>query len=198
MRKTILHIDSSPRMGDSVTRRLTAKLVEQLSSIHETTIIRKDLAEGVHLVNGLTLAGYFTSPETHSEDVKKAVSFSDIAVQELISSDILVIGIPIWNFTIPASLKAWVDLIVRSDITFKVDKTGYLGLLPVGKKAYLVLASGGIPIGSEYDHASSYMKNLLGFLGVFDVEIIAADCLTMPIGAENLKKAEATIESIVK
>jgi len=193
----ILHIDSSPRGAESVSKKLTAALVERLEIKNSDAVVTyKDLSEGVPYVDGLTLTGYWTPEAEHSPEVKAAVAPSNKAISELIDADVLVMGVPLWNFSVPASVKAWVDLIVRGGLTFKQTEGGYEGLLPKGKKAYVIVASGGVPIGSDYDMASTYITHILGFVGITDVEIIAAGQQMMPNGAEELKKAEDKIATL--
>jgi len=94
-------------------------------------------------------------------------------VEELKAADTIVIGAPIYNFNIPAALKAWIDLIARARLTFKYGENGPVGLLK-NKKAYIVMASGGVPIGSAMDFASGYLQHVLAFVGITDVTIIDA------------------------
>ena len=97
-------------------------------------------------------------------------------VAELQQADVIVIGAPIYNFGVPASLKAWVDMIARARLTFRYTEQGAEGLLK-GKKAYVVVASGGVPVDSPADFATPYLRQALKFIGITDVEVIAADRL---------------------
>jgi FMN-dependent NADH-azoreductase len=111
-------------------------------------------------------------------------------------ADVLVIGVPVYNFGIPASLKAWVDMIARARLTFRYTESGPVGLLR-GKRAVLVVASGGTAVGSEIDFATDYLRHVLGFLGIDDVEIIAANRV-MPRGEDEvLGAARRHIEQLV-
>jgi len=196
MSYNILHIDSSPRGGDSVSKKLSAQIVEQIKAKNEgAEVVYKDVTQGLPFVDGLTLTGFWTPEEEHSAEIKAAIAPSNQAVKELFDADTIVIGVPMWNFSIPATLKAWVDLIVRGGVTFKLGENGYEGLVP-NKKVYLVVSTGGVPVGSDHDMCSTYMKTVFGLLGITDVEVIAADALMMPNGEENLKKAEAEIAAI--
>jgi FMN-dependent NADH-azoreductase len=105
---------------------------------------------------------------------RAALAESDALVAELAAADLLVIGVPIYNFGVPAALKAWVDMVARARLTFRYTENGPEGLLR-GKRAYLVVASGGTAVGSEIDFATGYLRHVLGFLGIEDVQIIAAD-----------------------
>ena len=88
----------------------------------------------------------------------------------------LVIGLPIYNFSVPAAMKAWIDQIARVGVTFNYSENGPVGLMKK-KRAIILLASGGTKVGSDIDFASEYMKHILGFIGITDVTIIAADAL---------------------
>ncbi len=105
------------------------------------------------------------------------------------------LGIPVYNFGVPATFKAWADLVARAGTTFKYGANGPEGLLS-GKKAYLVAVSGGTPVGSDYDFMTPWLKFFLGFLGITDIEIIAADGIMGKDGEEKIKKAHETIKKI--
>jgi len=111
------------------------------------------------------------------------------------NADTLVIGVPIYNFSIAAALKAWIDMIARARLTFSYSENGPVGLLQ-GKKAYLVVASGGVPIGSPVDFATPYLLHTLSFVGITDVEIVAAGRLNSDAG-ESLDRARADIAELV-
>lgn len=106
------------------------------------------------------------------------LALSDTLVGELKSADTIVIGTPVYNFAVPAALKAWIDLVARARETFQYTEDGPVGLLQ-GKKAYVIIASGGTKVGSEIDFAGNYLKHVLGFIGITDVTIVAADQLMM-------------------
>jgi FMN-dependent NADH-azoreductase len=91
----------------------------------------------------------------------------------LVAADVLVIGAPIYNFSVPATFKAWVDMIARARLTFEYTENGPRGLLE-NKKAYVVVPSGGVPVGSPVDFATPYIRHALSFIGIIDVEFIGA------------------------
>ena len=112
----------------------------------------------------------------------------------LLEADVLVIGAPIYNFSIPASLKAYFDLVARAGLTFKYTENRPEGLLK-NKKAYIVVSSGGTEIGSDIDFAGNYIKHFLGFLGITDVEFVKLDQLMF--GSEpKIESAHKVIEAI--
>ena len=115
-------------------------------------------------------------------------------IEELKSADTIVIGVPIYNFGIPARLKAWIDLVARAGVTFRYTEAGPQGLLE-NKRAIIATASGGVPVGSPADFATTYLKQVLAFIGITDVTIIAADQLAVdPEG--SVKKAQDAVEQI--
>ena len=110
---------------------------------------------------------------------------------ELKAADVVVIGMPVYNFGIPAALKAWVDLIARARVTFRYAESGPEGLL-TGKRAIVVAASGGTPVDSEIDFATPYLRHALGFVGITDVEVVAADRLMLDPEA-SLERADRAV-----
>ena len=109
-----------------------------------------------------------------SDRDRAALAESDRLVEELVAADVVVIGAPIYNFGVPAVLKAWIDMIARARVTFRYTENGPKGLLE-GKKAYVIVASAGVPVDSPVDFATPYLRHALGFVGITDVEVIAAD-----------------------
>ncbi len=180
MTHTVLHIDTSARFTDSASRAASAALVAEQNASH---VIRRDLSETTlpFLDEGFAQAT-FTPPEARTEAQKEALAISDTLVSELQAADTLVIGVAMYNFSIPASLKAWIDQIARAGVTFAYTETGPKGLLE-GKKAVITIASGGTEIGSDIDFASNYLRFVLGFVGITDVTILNKD------GAEVTAKA---------
>lgn len=180
MTHTVLHIDSSARFTDSASRSASAALVEKQNPTH---VIRRDLSvTTLPFLNEGFAQATFTPPEARTDDQKAALETSDTLVAELQAADTIVIGAPIYNFSIPASLKAWIDQIARVGVTFAYSDTGPKGLLE-GKKVVITLASGGTEIGSDIDFASGYLRFVLGFLGITDVTVLKND------GAEVAAKA---------
>ncbi len=172
MTQTVLHIDSSARFADSVSRKASAALVAAQSA---DTVIHRDLAQtDVPFLDETFTQATFTPPEARTDVQKQALAFSDTLVAELQAADTLVIGVAMYNFSIPAVLKAWIDQIARVGVTFAYTETGPKGLLE-GKKAIITVASGGTQPGSDIDFASSYLRFVLGFVGITDVTILDKD-----------------------
>lgn len=190
-----LKIDSSSRKSGSQTRLLAEQIVQKLLKENRIEkVVERDVAEGLPFVDEDWINANFTPEEERALEQREKLGLSDHLVQEVFDADILVIGVPVYNFGIPAALKAWIDLIARARKTFKYTDNGPVGLL-AGKKAILVLASGGTAIGSEIDFATSYMKHVLGFIGIHDVEIISAGQI-MIHGEEAIAKAQNQIETL--
>ncbi|MEL0437824.1 FMN-dependent NADH-azoreductase [Phycobacter sp. K97] len=191
MTKTVLHIDSSARREGSVSRDLTAQIVARLGA---DEVIRRDLATPLPLLDEAWIGANFTPADQRSDEQKQLLAQSDALVEELKAADTLVIGAPIYNFSVPAGLKAWIDLVARVGLTFAYSEEGPAGLLK-GKRAIIAVASGGTEAGSAIDFATGYLRHMLGFMGITEVEIVAADTLAIDEGAA-LAKAKSQIEAL--
>jgi len=167
---TILHIDASARTGASITRKLSRQIVDKIGG----DVIRRDLAHALPQIDEAWLGANFTPEADRDAEARDRLALSDTLVDELKRADTIVIGAPIYNFGVPAALKAWIDLIARAGLTFKYTENGPVGLLE-GKRAIIAIASGGTEVGSEIDFASGYLKHIMGFIGITDVQLIAAD-----------------------
>jgi FMN-dependent NADH-azoreductase len=190
----VLEITASGRSKGSVSRLLSSDLVDALEARHgKVERIRRDLSAGLPFVDEGWIEANFTAPEERNAAQRAALAESDALVAELEAADVLVIGAPIYNFGIPAALKAWVDMIARARLTFRYTENGPEGLLK-GRKAYVVIASGGVPVDSPVDFATPYLRQALAFVGISDVEVIAADQLNSradeSIDAARLRIAE--------
>ena len=191
----VLRIDSSSRVKNSVTRALADLLVESLVSQDPAArVATRDVASGLPFVNEDWVNANFTDPAQRSEQQRDVLSYSDMLVDELKRADVLVIGAPLYNFGIPAALKAWIDMIARAGLTFRYSENGPVGLLS-GKKAYLIMASGGTAIGSSIDFATAYLRHALSFVGIEDIEVIEADRLNLQ-GSHGLEEARKRIMRI--
>ena len=194
--KRIYHIDSSARSVGSHGRNLAKELVEQLETNFPATVEYRDVSQGLEFLTPMILDGLYIPDNTRSEDQKKALKLSDQVVDEIVNSDIVVLSAPIYNFGPPASLKAWADLVARKDLTFKYTDKGPVGLLK-DKKVYVIVTSGGVPVGSPVDHLTPWLKTFLGFIGITDVTFLAADQLVMK-EAETLARVRAQIRSLAE
>lgn len=184
MSNTILLVNSSSRVEGSVTRAISAQLVDQLVHQHGISVVQRDLTEGMRFIDEQWVGANFTDPDARTHAQKAALAFSDSLIDELEQASHIVIAAPIYNFGVPAVLKAWVDQVARARVTFRYTEYGPEGLLK-GKKSYLVVASGGVPLGSEVDFASSYLRHVLGFLGIDDVTLVNANELNRAANENN-------------
>ena len=192
---TVLRIDASARKTGSVSRDLTGRFIDGISAYQDVAVLTHDVAEGLPFVNEDWIGANFTPDADRSDAQRKTLALSDALIADLKAADILAIGVPIYNFGVPASLKAWVDLIARARVTFQYTQNGPEGLLK-GKKAYLFVASGGVPVGSPVDFATSYMKQALAFVGITDVTIVAAD-KQMADAAASHAAADAQLKAAI-
>ena len=170
----VLEISAGARSEGSISRLLTADLISALDSRYgETQVARRDLANGLPFIDEAWVAANFTPEEDRSSQHRQTLAFSDTLVAELAAADVLVIGAPIYNFSLPATLKAWIDMIARARLTFQYTENGPEGLL-TNKKAYVLVPSGGVPVGSPMDFSTPYLRHALSFVGITDVEFIGA------------------------
>lgn len=192
----ILKINSSVQSEDkSVTRQLVEKLISSISSTDDQ-IINRDLTKGVSLITGELIGAFYTPPQDRTDAQNELLQESDRLINEVRESDVIVMGIPIYNFSVPGSVKAFIDLISRSGVTFSNDDRGVVTGLLENKKVYIVVASGGTPFKSEIDFVSDYMKHMFSFWGITDVHFID---VTQQMTAENvLEKANETIANYSK
>ena len=194
MTTSVLRIDASARRTGSVTRDLNDKIIDKLSNSDDVTVTTRDLADPLPLLTEEWIGANFTDPAERTEEQKETLALSDELVAELKAADILLIGLPIYNFGVPAALKAWVDLVARARETFRYSEYGPVGLLE-GKRAIVTVASGGTEAGSSIDYATTYMKHVLSFIGITDVEFVSADQMMIDADA-SLAAAEEKIEQL--
>lgn len=194
MSQTILRIDASARGAGSVTRDLSERIVNRWP---DATVIHRDLAQTpVPQLDESWVEANTTDAASRSEAQKQRLALSDELIGELQAADTIVIGLPVYNFAPPAALKAWIDQVCRAGVTFRYSEAGPEGLLK-GKQVILAMASGGTGAGSEIDFASTYMRHILGFIGLDDVTLVAADQLALD-SAASLEKAAGQIEALKK
>lgn len=194
MSTNILRIDASARRTGSVTRDLNDKIIDRFKRTGDAHVVTRDLADPLPLITEEWIDANFTDPAERSDAQKQTLALSDDLVAELKAADIVLIGLPIYNFGVPGALKAWIDLVARARETFRYSEYGPVGLLE-GKRAIVTVASGGTEAGSNIDYASTYLKHVLSFIGITDVVFVNAD--QMMIDAEgSLATAVEQIESL--
>ncbi len=172
----ILILHSSGRVRDSKTRELSIILADYALERGSGEIWERDLTrENLPFVNDTMVGAYFTEEDERSDEQRRALAISDRLVAELEAADVIIVGAPIYNFGAPAALKAWVDLVARAGKTFRyISGQGPVGLLK-GKKAMIVSASGGTPIGSAADFLTPWLTQVLEFMGIADVDVVTVD-----------------------
>ncbi|GBG15748.1 FMN-dependent NADH-azoreductase [Novimethylophilus kurashikiensis] len=182
----ILQINSSARSQGSYSTRLAGVVAERLVDQHpQAKITLRDLGRNPHpMLDEQTLGALFTPAEQRTPEQAARVALDDALISEVQAADVLVIGVPMYNFSIPTLLKNWIDAIARVGVTFRYTENGPEGLLK-GKKAYVVQASGGVHSHTPTDTITPYLKTVLAFLGIVDVEFVYAEGLSMGPDAEQ-------------
>jgi len=176
---SLLKLDSSPMGQGSISRKLTAKFAETWLKAHAGgKVIERDLTTlNLPVVDAFWVGAVYTPESSRTAEQTKALAASDSLIHDLEQADEYVFGVPMHNFSIPSTLKLWIDQVVRAGKTFSYGATGPKGML-TGKKATLLLASGGeYGKGSamaSFDFVTPYLQTVLGFIGITDITIIAA------------------------
>ena len=195
----ILHINSSIFGNQGESSQLAAQFVEKLSTGKQTEVTTRVLAEDTipHLT-AETFQGFMLDESERSEQQKAMTALSDSLVQEIEKADVLVLAVPLYNFTMPSTLKSWFDHIARAGITFRYTENGPVGLLE-GKKAYVLAARGGLYQGTDMDTQTPLIRHFLAFIGITDVEFVYAEGLAMgdEAKASALQNASQKIDQLV-
>ena len=194
---TVLHLDCSARTADSVSRRLSGTVIDQLFKAEPSIrLIRRDLgASAPAPVNDVEAEAFFTPPPDRTEEQVRALAASDTLTEELLQADTVVLGTPMYNFTVPACLKAWIDYVVRPGKAFRRVANGQLEGLCGDKKIYVCTASSGKSRGTEMDHLRPYLDVIFAFIGVTDLVYFDAEGLAWG-EQERERSINAAMESI--
>ncbi|EMF9033118.1 FMN-dependent NADH-azoreductase [Vibrio sp. SALL6] len=167
------------------------KLVEDfIKNVDQDKLTVRDLAANPLPVLDFAVATALRATEDLSQEQQAVVDLSDTLIEEVKAADTLVIAAPMYNFTIPTQLKNWIDLIARAGVTFKYTENGVQGLIE-GKKAIVVTTRGGIHKDSPTDNVTPYLRTVLGFVGITDVEFVYAEALNMSEDAASKGISEA-------
>ncbi|HCG5238255.1 FMN-dependent NADH-azoreductase [Vibrio parahaemolyticus] len=167
------------------------KLVEDfIKNVDQDKLTVRDLAANPLPVLDFAVATALRATEDLSQEQQVVVDLSDTLIEEVKAADTLVIAAPMYNFTIPTQLKNWIDLIARAGVTFKYTESGVQGLIE-GKKAIVVTTRGGIHKDSPTDNVTPYLRTVLGFVGITDVEFVYAEALNMGDDAVSKGISEA-------
>ena len=171
----ILRVDSSAKTENSESRRLTDRIIDGLKTNGKSlNVTVRDLNESLPQVNTAWIEANNTPSDDQTDEHKKTLALSNTLVGEIEAADTLIVGVALYNFSITASLKLWIDLVCRARKTFAYVDGSPKGLM-TGKKAIICFASGGTPFESNIDFASGYLRHILGFIGITDVTFISAD-----------------------
>lgn len=172
---TVLHINASGTRTGSVSRDATQELLAQLNP---TQVIIRDLAaEPLPQVDANWITTRLIPQDELTDENRATLALSDMLIDEIKTADVILIGMPMYNFGMPASLKLWIDLIARPKVTFTYTENGPVGLLE-GKRAVVAVASGGVPVGSPVDFATPHLQTVLRFIGITDIDVkVAKDVL---------------------
>jgi len=191
----VLQIDASVRTEGSVSRPLTRRLATGLVGPRgEGNLTHRELND-LPLLSAELLAAVAANAAERTAEQRALAALPDQLIEELEAADAVVIGVPIYNFGIPAALKAWIDLVTRARRTFRYGETGPVGLL-ADRPVYLVVASGGTALDSSVDFATPYLRHALGFIGLRDVRVIDATGV-MVKGDAQVEAARTTVEQIL-
>lgn len=177
---TLLKINASLFSSHGQSSQLTERFVAAWQESHAgASVVTRDLAaEPVPHLDGARFMSFLAKPEERTAEQQAVVAYSDALIDELKRADVVVIGLPMYNFGVPSTLKAYFDHIARAGVTFKYTATGPEGLL-TGKKAYILAARGGMYAGTPKDSQTTYVRDFLAFLGITDVEFVYAEGLNM-------------------
>jgi FMN-dependent NADH-azoreductase len=194
---TLLHINSSVRNNGSTSRQVTAEFIQKWQAAHpQYRTVERDLAaQPVPHLTEVTVGAFFTPPENRSPEQAEAVKLSDQLVAELMAANVIVIGAPMYNFSVSSALKAWIDHIARAGVTFTYTETGPVGLLS-GKKVIVFTSRGGVYShgpAKSMDFHETYLRGVLGFVGLTDVTFVHTEGLSL--GADAASTALANTRS---
>jgi len=176
----------------------SGKLIDAyLNKFDQDKITVRDLAESPLPVLDLSVATALRATDGVTEEQQKIIDLSDQLIEEIKAADTLIITAPMYNFTIPTQLKNWFDLIARAGVTFKYTEAGVQGLIE-GKKAVVITTRGGIHKDAASDNVTPYLKTILGFVGITDVEFVYAEALAMgeELAAQGMESAQSQLEAV--
>ncbi|MGH9046754.1 MAG: FMN-dependent NADH-azoreductase [Acidimicrobiales bacterium] len=197
--KTLLQINSSIYNGSGQSTQLADRFVEAFLRRHpDARLVKRELArDEVPHLTAERFRAFQVKPEERSTAERDIVAYSDALIDELRQAELIVLGLPMYNFGVPSQLKAYFDHIARAGVTFRYTANGPEGLLK-GKKAYVFAARGGVYAGSSLDTQTGYVRDLLRFLGIEDVEFVYAEGLALgePSRTRSLNEAGSAAERL--
>ena len=190
----ILQVNTSARTEGANSSRVASSIAARLLAIHPAASLKvRDLAnEPIPLLDGPALAALSTEAGKRTEEQAAVVGLFDALIEEVREADVLVLGVPMYNFGNSVQLKSWIDAIARAGVTFRYTAEGPVGLLG-GKTAFVALARGGRHRGTPGDAQATYIRTVLGFLGIADVRLVYAEGLNM--GPDEMRRGFAEAEA---
>jgi FMN-dependent NADH-azoreductase len=176
----VLHISSSIFGENGNSSTLATHFLTQIAAQHpDVNVTVRNLSQNpVPHLDAETFQANITKPAERSEEQQKRAQLADTLIEELMNADILVLSVPMYNFGIPSTLKAWIDYVARAGTTFRYTENGPVGLVK-NTKAYVLGARGGAYAGTPNDTQTPYLKTFLSFIGITDVEFVLAEKLSM-------------------
>ena len=190
----VLRLDASANPGESASRGLGDELIAKLEEQVDIDVRERDLNQDLSFIDSNWIDANFTAAEERSEAQAKQLQLSDQLIEELRWADRIVLTTPMYNFGVPATLKAWIDHVCRAGITFRYTENGPEGLLD-SRPVDIVITSGGVPLQSPVDFVSGYLKQVFAFIGIDDVNIVGAAQMNVDADA-SLAAARSQIERI--
>lgn len=194
--KQLLSLQSSLFGPEGASAKLSDTFIGHLHKRHpELKVIQRDLnINPVPHLNAETFAGFSLTAQEQNASQQQATRLSDQLIEELRTSDTIVLGLPMYNFGVPSTLKAWMDYVARAGITFRYGDNGPEGLL-TGKKLYVIAARGGQYAGTAGDTQTEFVRTLFSFIGISDIEFIYAEGLAMgDIREQSLSQVESLLQ----
>jgi FMN-dependent NADH-azoreductase len=190
--KTLLQIRSSIFSDNGQSSQLANRFVENWRNANPggKVAVRDLAAEPVPHLDAARFGAFLAKPEAHTPEQAAVLGYSDALIQELKDADVVVLGLPMYNFGVPSMLKAYFDHIARAGVTFRYTEKGPVGLL-TGKDVYVFAARGGLYAGTPKDTQTGYVRDFLGFLGMTDVEFIYAEGLAISPASKEASLAKA-------
>jgi FMN-dependent NADH-azoreductase len=199
--KTLLQIQSSIFSDGGQSSRLAERFIAawRASNPGGKVIVRDLAKEPVPHLDAARFGAFLAKPEERTPEQQAVVDYSDALIGELKRADVVVVGLPMYNFGVPSTLKAYFDHVARGGVTFKYTEKGPVGLL-TGKKVYVFAARGGIYAGTPNDTQTPFIRTYLSFLGMSDIEFVYAEGLAISEATkqQSLARAEAVIDALVE
>jgi FMN-dependent NADH-azoreductase len=199
--KTLLQVNASLNGAASQSSRLADDFVARWREAHaQSQVTVRDVAnEAVPHLTAERFQAFITKPDQRTAEQRAIVEYSDTLVGELQRADVIVLALPMYNFGVPSTLKAYFDHVARAGVTFNYSAQGPVGLL-TGKKAVVIATRGGLYAGTPKDTQTAYVRDFLGFLGITDVEFVYAEGLAISPGTKEaaLAGAHAQIEALTQ